>query len=90
MPENQKSDAPKPAAPLQKAKDINSQLALAMELPFVLVAAIAVGAILGYFLDRWLHTSHIFVLILGGLGFVGGLREVLRRLPTNGNGTKRT
>lgn len=88
MPENQKSDVPKPAPPLQKAKNINSQLALAMELPFVFVGAVAVGAFLGYFLDRWLHTSHIFLLILGGLGFVGGLREVLRRLPTNDNGPK--
>ena len=88
MPENQKSDAPKSAAPLQKAKNINSQLALAMELPFVFVAAIAVGVFLGYFLDRWLHTAHIFVLIMGGLGFVAGLRGILRRLPTNGDGPK--
>ena len=59
-----------------------------MELPFVFVGAIAVGAFMGFFLDRWLHTGHIFVLILGGLGFVAGLREILRRLPSNGDGTK--
>jgi F0F1-type ATP synthase assembly protein I len=36
---------------------------------------------LGYFVDRWMHTRPIFMLILGALGFIAGLREVLRRLP---------
>ena len=88
MPKTEEQDASKPPTPAQKAKSFNTQLALAMELPFVLVGAIAVGALLGYFLDRWLHSKHVFVFILGGLGFVAGLREILRRLPANGDGTK--
>ncbi len=51
-----------------------------MDLPFVLVGAVLIGAVLGYFLDRRLGTSPTFTLILGGLGFVGGIMEVLRRL----------
>ena len=58
-----------------------------MELPFTLVGAIAVGVALGYFLDRWLHTKAVFMIILGALGFIAGVREVLRRLPGTGDGT---
>ena len=63
-----------------KAKKYSSQAALAMELPFTIVGAVLLGGVLGYFLDHWLHTKVIFTLVLGGLGFAGGLKEVLRRL----------
>ena len=63
-----------------KAKKYSSQTALAMELPFTIVGAVLLGGLLGYFLDHWLHTKMIFTLVLGGLGFAGGLKEVLRRL----------
>ncbi len=73
--------------PQQKqAKGFSQQLAMAMELPFVLVAAVVVGGGLGYFLDRWLHTKPILMLVLGFLGFFGGLRDVLRRLPADDDG----
>ena len=65
---------------LQKARKYSTQAALALELPFTIVGAVIVGGVLGYFVDHWLHTKVIFVLILGGLGFAGGLKEVLRRL----------
>jgi ATP synthase protein I len=53
---------------------------MALELPFVLVSAIVVGGFFGYMLDRWLHTKPVFLLILGGLGFFAGVRDVLRRV----------
>ncbi len=56
------------------------QLSMALELPFVLVGGVAVGGALGYLLDRWLHTGPWLTLILGALGFGGGMREILRRL----------
>ncbi len=65
---------------IAKAKKYSSQAALAMELPFTIVGAVLLGGVLGYFLDRWLHTKLIFTLVLGALGFAGGLKEVLRRL----------
>jgi F0F1-type ATP synthase assembly protein I len=65
---------------LAKAKKYSSQTALAMELPFTIVGAVLLGGLLGYFLDHWLHTKLIFTLLLGALGFAGGLKEVLRRL----------
>jgi F0F1-type ATP synthase assembly protein I len=65
----------------QKGKGANAQFALAMELPIIFVAAVVIGGGVGYFIDHWLHTKFIFTFVLGGLGFVGGLREILRRLP---------
>jgi len=66
--------------PEQSAAGFSRQFALAMELPFVIVAAVAVGGVIGYFLDRWLGTKPYLMLVLGFLGFFGGLRDVLRRV----------
>ena len=51
-----------------------------MELPFLLVGGALVGGLLGFFLDRWLHTKPFLMLILGGLGFIASVRDMLRRL----------
>jgi len=84
-PEN--SDSPAPG--VEKVKDVSNQAAIAMELPFVLVSAVVVGGLLGYFLDHWLHTQPIFLLVLGGIGFYAGVRDVLQRLAGSGDGIKR-
>ena len=78
-PEN--SDSPSPG--VEKATDASNQAAIAMELPFVLVSAVVVGGLLGYFLDYWIHTKPWLMLVFGGFGFYAGIREVLRRLPGN-------
>lgn len=81
MATNENSEEKEPSKPsVEKAKKYGNQTALALELPFTIVGAVILGGMLGYFLDRWLHTKLIFTLILGGVGFYGGLREVLRRL----------
>lgn len=82
MPSDDKPEkAESPSPTVEKAKYASNQAAAAMELPFVLVAAVVVGGFLGYLLDRWLHTKPVFLLILGGVGFFAGVRDVLRRLP---------
>jgi len=75
-PENSES----PSLVKEKVKDVSNQATMAMELPFVLVSAVVVGGFLGFLLDRWLHTKPVFLLIFGGIGFVAGVRDVLRRL----------
>jgi F0F1-type ATP synthase assembly protein I len=67
-------------SPRNQPTGVLRQLSLAMELPFVLVAAVLVGGGAGYFLDRWLRTGPWLMLLLGVLGFAGGMRELLRRL----------
>jgi ATP synthase protein I len=91
LPSDNKPDKDGFSAPVaEKAKDATNQATIALELPFVLVSAVVVGGLFGFFLDRWLHTKPFFMLILGGLGFFAGVRDVLRRLPGGGDGTKRS
>jgi ATP synthase protein I len=71
-----KDDKPNPG---QRAANFSHQFALAMELPFIMVASIGVGGVIGYFLDQWLHTKPYLMLVFGLLGFFGGLRDMLRR-----------
>ena len=79
--ENNETREPDLPPAVEKAKNVSQQFAMATELPFILVGAIAVGGLIGYFLDSWLHTRPVLMIILGFLGFFGGLRDVLRRLP---------
>ncbi len=78
--DNKPEDSQSPSHVKEKAKDASNQATIAMELPFVLVSAVVVGGLLGYFLDHWLHTKPLFLLVLGGIGFYAGVRDVLRRL----------
>jgi len=64
----------------EQAAGLGRQFAIALELPFILVAAIVVGGFVGYLLDGWLHTKPYLMLVFGFLGFFGGLRDMLRRL----------
>jgi ATP synthase protein I len=89
MPSDSKPDKTDPTPPVvEKVKDVSNQAAMAMELPFVLVATVVVGGLIGYFLDRWLHTKPWLLILFGGIGFYAGVRDVLRRLSGSGNGTK--
>jgi Uncharacterized protein conserved in bacteria len=65
----------------KRVKDVGNQSALAMELPFTMVGAVFFGGLLGYLLDRWLHTEPWLMFVFGALGFFAGVREVIRRLP---------
>jgi F0F1-type ATP synthase assembly protein I len=62
------------------ARQARNQTAIALELPFVLVGTVALGGLIGYFLDRSMHSKPIFLLIFGALGVVGGIREIIRRV----------
>jgi ATP synthase protein I len=81
MPSDNKLDKEDRLTPAQQnAAGFSRQFAMAIELPFVLVAAIVVGGLVGYFLDNWLHTKPYLMLVFGFLGFFGGLRDLLRRV----------
>jgi ATP synthase protein I len=81
MPSDNKESKDGNLTPAEKeAGGFSRQFAMAMELPFILVASVGVGGLAGFFLDRWLHTKPFLMLIFGTLGFIGGLRDMLRRL----------
>lgn len=54
------------------------QIALAIELPFVLIGPAVIGGAIGYFLDRWLHTKPWLMIVLGLCGVAAGLRDTLK------------
>ena len=55
-------------------------LASVIELPILLVVCVGVGGGLGWLLDQRAHTSPLFLLIFGAIGFAAGIRMLLRRL----------
>ena len=69
----------------EQLRGFSQQFAMAMELPFIIVGAVIVGGLIGYFLDRWLHTAPVLMLVFGGLGFFAGLRDVLSRTKQKGS-----
>ena len=81
MPDDKKNSDSQTSPILEKTKQETNDSAIAMELPFTLVGAVVFGGMLGYFLDKWLHTTPWLLVVFGGLGFVAGVREVIRRLP---------
>jgi len=81
MSDSQKQNDSETSPILNKTKQVTNDSAIAMELPFTFAGAILLAGGVGYFLDRWLHTKPIFMLILGAIGFIAGVREVLRRFP---------
>jgi F0F1-type ATP synthase assembly protein I len=55
-------------------------IGVAVSLPFDMMMPMLVGGGVGYLIDRWLHTTPLFMLLLGFLGFGLGIRNVLARL----------
>jgi ATP synthase protein I len=54
------------------------QIALAVELPFMMVGPAILGGGVGYFLDRWWHTKPWVMIVLGIAGVVVGLRDTIK------------
>jgi ATP synthase protein I len=46
----------------------------------MLSSTVIAGFLLGYWVDGWLETPPIFMLIFGGVGLVGGFLKVLKLL----------
>ena len=80
----------KPDSPPGRASGVGRQLAIATELPFVLVATVVVGGLVGAGIDRLLHTSPWGLLVFGALGLAAGVRDVIRRMGPGGSNAKRT
>jgi F0F1-type ATP synthase assembly protein I len=68
-----------PTPPKNRMRSMN-QLAMVLELPFLMVASTLIAGGAGYLFDRWLRTSPVFTLILGFLGFCAGIWDMVRRL----------
>jgi F0F1-type ATP synthase assembly protein I len=81
------NDKPDPEVKgLRRPPAISAQLGAAMELPFSFVGAVCMGGLIGYFLDKWLHTGPWLMVVFGCFGFVGGILEIVRRFNPKGSG----
>jgi len=54
------------------------QIAVALELPFMVVGPVILAGGIGFFLDRWLHTQPLFLILLGVIGVGIGIYDALR------------
>lgn len=71
---------PSNPSPRKRPAEGVRQIADVMELPILLVACVAIGGGAGYLLDQRVHTSPVFTLILGLVGFAAGMIQLVRRL----------
>lgn len=55
-----------------------SMVGLAYRLMVEVIAGIGVGAFIGWWLDKWLNTSPIFLLVLLFLGLIAGVMGSVR------------
>jgi ATP synthase protein I len=60
------------------SKNNNNILGLALRISTELVAAVFVATFIGYYLDKWLGTKPIFIIILFMVGIVAGIFNVVR------------
>jgi ATP synthase protein I len=58
----------------------SSAIGQAMQMGVEFLAGVGVGCVLGYFLDRWLDTSPIFLMVGLALGSAAGYRNLVRSL----------
>ena len=72
--------ASEPPDSSNRPKTAITQLALAMELPFIMIGGVVIGGGFGYLLDQRLHTGPMLALIFGVLGFGAGIWDIVRRL----------
>jgi ATP synthase protein I len=79
MPLDSKPNNADQYSPGKKQPDFVRQSTMALELPFTFVGAVAVGGFIGYYLDKWLHTSPWLLILFGCFGFVAGIVEIARR-----------
>ena len=63
-----------------KPMSLWAQVGFYASLGMILPAAAVGGFGLGWWLDRWLHTSPLFSLVLGFVGAAAGVTEVLQIL----------
>ena len=77
--EERLSQARKKAEPEPERDTANaSAMGVAFKMGIELVAGVGVGVLIGLTLDKWLATPPVFLFVFLILGFVAGLRNVVR------------
>lgn len=74
--EAQERQGQTPGAPIHK--DTSTPAGRAMRAGVDLAAALLVGGFLGYWLDKWLNTKPLFMILLFFMGFAAGFLNIYR------------
>ncbi len=61
-----------------KNSETGRAMGVAFRISFELVLGVFIGAAIGWYLDKWLGTLPLFLIIFFILGFAAGLRNVFR------------
>ncbi|SMC16829.1 Putative F0F1-ATPase subunit Ca2+/Mg2+ transporter [Desulfacinum hydrothermale DSM 13146] len=64
----------------KKNRDLVEYLALVSQLGLTMAGSILFCFVIGYFLDKWLHTRGVFLVVFIVLGVVGGAVTVYRQI----------
>ncbi len=78
---------PKPEDP-SKGDTGPTPIGVGMRVGVELLSALIVGAALGYWADKWLHTSPMLLIVFVLLGGAGGIANVWRLLSPTASGAK--
>jgi ATP synthase protein I len=66
------------ATPPPEPDRVDTASGIAFRMGVDLVAGTGVGAFLGYWVDKWFDTAPTFLIVLLIVGFVAGVRNVVR------------
>jgi ATP synthase protein I len=66
------------------APEVNSALGIGLRVGVELVSAVAVAVAIGWWLDKWLHTSPVLLLVFVLLGWAAGVLNVWRSWGADG------
>jgi ATP synthase protein I len=64
----------------KETRKILEQLTIVSQLGLTMAGSIGLGLLIGYYLDKWLKTGGIFLVIFIFLGVVGGGHTVYRQI----------
>lgn len=64
----------------KKNREWVTHLSIVMQLGLTMVGSIGFCFLIGFYLDRWLHTKGIFISIFIILGIIGGAITVYRQI----------
>lgn len=59
-------------------KELTKARALGVAITLMVILPIALGGVIGFFLDRWLHTMPIFLIVFLSFGVVASARSALK------------
>ena len=71
-----KQEQPKKPVKFSEMRDILKYLSLVTQIGLTMVFSVGIGLLGGMFLDRWLNTGFVFLIVLTIVGIASGFRSV--------------